>query len=425
MATITQRDAACRQLATAIRMYFYDGDMAAIHTLAGAAREIFEKHCKKKNINRFFDYVQSTHNQPEKELWNIINKARNFFKHPSESLDDAIDLEDGDNKSMLFIACHDCAMLLGAEQPIEVQVFNIWWLATESPSDAEQDENKDSAEILAIIDATYPELRASSPAKQKQCGYQWLKNADSGALFYGKILMSLDDQIDEIGREVKAAENEIVMAIMFHETWKPTAYDESLHNRMGHSYATHSFQIVRLSLRREMLLALMRLWDSDKRAIRMTAIAHKLRDKDFFDALVSKRAKGIGLSPVGVKDAMREALEPKRNAAVDLVQKYCEGGIGYSAFEKIKTMRHEYLAHRQKTEKFETSAPNADATDQEIEDFYQDNLKLIQLLLSLVLGVAFDLAEAASMYRYYAANFWINARGERTEGHPNFKKPKN
>ena len=70
--------------------------------------------------------------------------------------------------------------------------------------------------------------------------------------------MAFDNELDQMKIAVAAAEDEIVMAVMFHETWRPTAYDEGLHNRMGNSFATHSFQIVRLSLRREMLLALMR-----------------------------------------------------------------------------------------------------------------------------------------------------------------------
>jgi hypothetical protein len=232
--------------------------------------------------------------------------------------------------------------------------------------------------------------------------------------------MNFDDEWLQMKDAVNAAQDEIVMAVMFHETWKPTAYDEDLHKRMGHSFATHSFQIVRLSLRREMLLALMRLWDTDKRALRMTAISEKLRNKEFFDAIVTKRAAGTGLSSTGLADSMRQALEPKRDAVVKLVQKYSEGGAGYTIFEKLRALRHERLAHRQAAQ---TSATRADATDQEIESFYEDNLELIRLLLSLVLATAFDLTEAADVYRHHAEFFWENARGERTEGHPNYRPP--
>lgn len=230
--------------------------------------------------------------------------------------------------------------------------------------------------------------------------------------------MSLNDEFEQMSDAVKAAEGEIVMAVMFHETWKPTAYDEDLHNRMGKSFATHSFQIVRLSLRREMLLALLRLWDKDPRAIRMTAVADKLRKKEFFDAVVARRAAGTGLSSSGVVDCMRQTLKPKRDTVLKLVRKYCEGGAGYAVLEKLRMLRHERLAHRQMVP---THAALADATDNEIESFYEDNLELIRLLLSLVCARDFDLKEAADVYRHYAKYFWANARGERTVGHPDYR----
>lgn len=232
--------------------------------------------------------------------------------------------------------------------------------------------------------------------------------------------MPCDSDLDEMKLAVAAAEDEIVMAVMFHETWKPAAYDEDLHRRMGNSFATHSFQIVRLSLRRELLMALMRLWDTDKRALRMTSIAEKLRNRDFFDALVLKRASGTGLSSNGVLQFMREALEPKRDAIVRLVRKYSEGGIGYPVLEKLRALRHERLAHRQANQ---GGVAKVDASDQEVESFYNDNLELVRLLLSLVLARAFDLSEAADVYKHHAKFFWANARGERTEGHPNYRSP--
>jgi hypothetical protein len=45
--TISKLEAANRQLCTAIRMFFSDDNAVAVHTLACAAREIYEKHCRK------------------------------------------------------------------------------------------------------------------------------------------------------------------------------------------------------------------------------------------------------------------------------------------------------------------------------------------------------------------------------------------
>ena len=93
-------------------------------------------------------------------------------------------------------------------------------------------------------------------------------------------------QIIALKAAVDAARHEFDMAITFHEIWKPAAYDKDLHERMGNSYATNAFHAVRASLRREMLLALMRLWDTDWRSVRMVKhIGAVLRDKWVIDAL--------------------------------------------------------------------------------------------------------------------------------------------
>jgi hypothetical protein len=40
-------------------MYFDDDDLAAIHTLACAAREIYEKHCEAQGVERKFEQINS------------------------------------------------------------------------------------------------------------------------------------------------------------------------------------------------------------------------------------------------------------------------------------------------------------------------------------------------------------------------------
>lgn len=108
---LTQREAAHRQLATAVRTYFDDGDPVAIRTLAGAARELYEKHCEGRDRSNVQPHPGDPPAAPTGDSGTCSDLDRNFFKHPSESLDDAIELRDSDNKATLFIACHDCAML--------------------------------------------------------------------------------------------------------------------------------------------------------------------------------------------------------------------------------------------------------------------------------------------------------------------------
>lgn len=246
----------------------------------------------------------------------------------------------------------------------------------------------------------------------------------------------MDDTQQEIERLksiVDTARQEIELAVMFHETWRPAAYDTDLHARIGTSYAAHAFQIIRLSLRRELLLALTRVWDTNKQTVRMSLIADRLRDRKFFEALVQYRAQRLGLSSTFAPEALRKTLLPKREQVLKLIGKYSENGTAFEVLTKLKTLRHQQLAHRQLPnapvavagsdtpgQQDEGDEPPVWATDDEIEAFYQDNLEIMRLLLSLVQGLAFDLSEATDVYKHHAKYFWASARGERTEGHPDF-----
>ena len=72
--------------------------------------------------------------------------------------------------------------------------------------------------------------------------------------------MRIDDsKIVSLTERVQAACGEVELAIQFHEAWRPAAFDADLMDRMSHSYAGNTFLVVRAALRREVLLALVRL----------------------------------------------------------------------------------------------------------------------------------------------------------------------
>jgi AbiU2 len=186
---------------------------------------------------------------------------------------------------------------------------------------------------------------------------------------------------------------------------------------MGNSFASQAFLITRTALRREMVLALIRLWDTNKQSIRMQSVAATLREKEVIDALALNRVKGLGL-PEAIGQ-MRDDLGKRAAEGILLVNKYTEGGSHDAVLKKLLALRHERLAHRQLAP---ATATGANATDEEIEDFYQDNSKLIHILLSLVNAMAYDPEDTAKVYRHYASHFWAGARGEQTEGHPNYRQ---
>jgi hypothetical protein len=49
--------------------------------------------------------------------------------------------------------------------------------------------------------------------------------------------------------------------------------------------------------------------------------------------------------------------------------------------------------------------------------------ELIRLLLHLVLAHAYNPDETGKVYRHHANLFWASVRGERSDGHPNYRAP--
>lgn len=218
-----------------------------------------------------------------------------------------------------------------------------------------------------------------------------------------------DKTIVDLQRMLTAAQEEFDLAVAFHEVWKPAAYDQDLHNRLGNSYATQAFLVTRTALRREMVLALVRLWDANKEGVRMEMIWHHLRNSDLIDVLAQDRADRLGFSDV--LEHMREDLAGKADIARGLIAKYMEGGPRNNVLKTLRALRHKRLAHRQASQ---ATAPGPSATDEEIEEFYQDNSKLIHILLSLVNALAYDPQDTAGVFSFYAKSFWERFQPTRT-----------
>jgi len=183
---ITNLEAATRQVVAAIKLFFANGDPIAVHTLACAAREIYEKHCKAADVTRTFDYVkESNAHLSEKQLWNILNGPRNFFKHPADHLTDSIEFSDEYNDFMILSAVHDHGMLKGQDQPLEMQTYGTWFLAVNehmvtpdnSPAEIELAER-----ITATLDKLFPGIRQASRAEKKAFGARLLE-----LMFAGKF----------------------------------------------------------------------------------------------------------------------------------------------------------------------------------------------------------------------------------------------
>src|SRR5450830_143723 len=125
---------------------------------------------------------------------------------------------------------------------------------------------------------------------------------------------------------VRAAQKEVDMAVVFHEAWKPAAYDLELHKRLISSYAAHTFNAVRLALRREMLMALMRIWDYTDESIRIGSVIDGIQRNEIVDALLEERLTGLSKqSNMCVRDfetQMRHDIQSSANEAIFLFKQY-------------------------------------------------------------------------------------------------------
>jgi hypothetical protein len=246
--------------------------------------------------------------------------------------------------------------------------------------------------------------------------------------------------------QVKAADEEFHIALAFHEAWKPAAHDKALHDRIGRSYAAHTFRVIAAALRREMLLALLRLWDDDSRAVRMKSVGQALQKSRIIDALAAEAARhwaqpipldtvadfpeeeraqmleAIRRSEAGYGDKAAELQRTRIADAVSLIRTYVNGE-GRVILGKLRRLRNKRLAHREVEAKPATAAGAERATDQEVESFYQDMAKLIRLLKVAVERTGYDPDETAQIHAKNAALFWAAVKGERTAGHPNYQEP--
>ncbi|ULU25281.1 hypothetical protein [Dyella terrae] len=226
------------------------------------------------------------------------------------------------------------------------------------------------------------------------------------------------NEVEHFKGMVSICEENATMAAMFHETWSPTANDAELLDRMGTSFATNSFHIVAWALRRELILALMRIWDTRHDTPNMESIWRWLTDDSKYEELLKDRAQKISSVPELVWDMLRSSLGSKRKNIRMAIESYLIEGEKHASLERVRTVRNKRLAHHD----LELPPGLVDPTNEEVVQLYRDTLTIVSELLHLVSGTAFDLLEdEAGRHAHNAKFFWVAVRGERTEGHPDFR----
>jgi hypothetical protein len=212
------------------------------------------------------------------------------------------------------------------------------------------------------------------------------------------------DPASDLRARVKAAVQEYDTVVRFHESWRIAAHDKALHGRVSHSFAGHTFLIVRGALRREMLLGLSRLWDRRNEAIKIIWIADDLENPTILDSLWPN-------TPI-YAEARGQAAE-----AAALIRGYEKGGSSHSTLNRLRKLRNQHLAHHQIGAK-PIGVVEEEEIEKDMEGLYADSAKLISLLEHVVERTAYDPKETAGVHEFYAKLFWEAVTSERNEGHP-------
>jgi hypothetical protein len=124
---VTKLDAARRQLATAIRLLFDDGDRISIHTLAAASGEILRDLGRPKGLGSMFKDSSLVKPEKQKEIRDIFSAAQNFFKHADRDPEAVHDFRPEVTPFHIFDAVELYSAVAGTLFP-EAEVFRIWLL---------------------------------------------------------------------------------------------------------------------------------------------------------------------------------------------------------------------------------------------------------------------------------------------------------
>ena len=128
---ISKLDASRRQLETAIRIYFGNGDPVSIHTLASASYNVIRDVNQKRGGDpmlakeKLLEYVKPEFQQMFREK---MSAAENFFKHADRDHHATLTFNPRQSELLIMDACSQYYKLTGEDPPL-FHVFRGWYMA--------------------------------------------------------------------------------------------------------------------------------------------------------------------------------------------------------------------------------------------------------------------------------------------------------
>ncbi len=164
---LTKIDVARRQLATAIQLFFENGDPVSIYSFAANAWEVIDVLCNNAQVASISNETRG-HVPAGKDLKRdyVNSPYRNFFKHADRDPDGTLARFDDSNVDSIMMLAVEDYMRLNKRSPVEFQVFQLWYPAThiDKVSDAAL------ASVRRTVDCFLPNIRSLSRPDQIAIG---------------------------------------------------------------------------------------------------------------------------------------------------------------------------------------------------------------------------------------------------------------
>lgn len=127
---VSKLDVARRQLETAIRLFFYEGDFVSIHTLAAASFNVLHDlthqagEQKKSMRDDVLAYVKE-----DKKRWFVqeLRKPENFMKHADRDASETLAFDPQISELFLIDAVR-CYWSITGEKTLLTQAYFLWFM---------------------------------------------------------------------------------------------------------------------------------------------------------------------------------------------------------------------------------------------------------------------------------------------------------
>lgn len=171
---ITKFEAAQRQLATAIQLFFEERDAVSIYTLAHAARILLADLCKSKGIKHTLEDVSVVSGLELPDIYGHLAMPANFFKHADRDPESVfMDFDEKELDGLLLIACKDTlaySRRMEVDPAREVLLYWHWYAAANI--------NKVRIDSAHGLDQLFPGFRKLDRNSMRRLGRSVLQDTE-------------------------------------------------------------------------------------------------------------------------------------------------------------------------------------------------------------------------------------------------------